>query len=137
MTNNKNRLLYRQELVAVLYYFELTETEIDTKWAFEQYNLDKQQLNTLEFIKSKYEFFQKFISQFFSSNRGWKFVKPLIRAILLLGAFELGYLKQQIVINEMVELTKSYTLDTDVEYKFVNAILDKVNLEYEKLNKQS
>ncbi|MXR09104.1 transcription antitermination protein NusB, partial [Mycoplasma hyorhinis] len=71
---------------------------------------------------------------FLGSNWSWNRILPLVRAILLLGSFELLVNDNKVVINEMVQMIKDYTLESDKEYKFVNAVLDKINQFYEQEN---
>ncbi|MGZ9428851.1 transcription antitermination factor NusB [Mycoplasma sp. 1012] len=132
ISNKKTRKQYRIELISVIYSYELQDLVIESNRIFESKDLNKQQIQTLELIEKQYFFHKKIISSFFKENVLWNNVKPLIRAILLMGAFELMYLDKRIVINEFVEITKDFTLEEDTDYKFVNAILDKVSKEYEK-----
>ncbi len=60
-------------------------------------------------------------------DRALKSLSPIEHAVLLIGSFEMLEQKQipyRVIINEAVELTKSYG-GTD-GYKFVNGVLDKL-----------
>jgi N utilization substance protein B len=60
-------------------------------------------------------------------ERPWAEVSPIERGILLMAAFELKHHLQtpyRVVINEAIELTKSYG-GTDA-HRFVNGVLDKL-----------
>ncbi|WGI36277.1 transcription antitermination factor NusB [Mesomycoplasma lagogenitalium] len=132
MNNQKNRKKYRYEIISILYQYELFNEIINSKEVFEKHELSSQQLKTIEFIEKYYIFLKKVICLFLKKD--WNENLPLIRAILLLGSFELLYIDKKIVINEFVEITKDYTMEKDVDYKLVNAILEKVDKEYEKNN---
>lgn len=57
-------------------------------------------------------------------------VDPVERAILLISAYELKYalsIPYRVIINEAVELTKTY--GAEQAHKFVNAVLDKLAVE--------
>lgn len=67
----------------------------------------------------------------------WERISPLVRAILLNGASEMFYIEPKIVINEAIEITKSFFVPEPIyndkekivnehnlkQYRFVNAIL--------------
>lgn len=60
-------------------------------------------------------------------ERAWDEVSPIERGILLMAAYELRHHPQtpyRVVINEAIELTKSYG-GTDA-HRFVNGVLDKL-----------
>ncbi|WP_234934506.1 transcription antitermination protein NusB [Mesomycoplasma hyorhinis] len=122
------------EIISLLYSYELFDNKINTNEIFKNYDLTKEQIKILEAIEKKYEIFQKLIINFLGSNWSWNRILPLVRAILLLGSFELLVNDNKVVINEMVQMIKDYTLESDKEYKFVNAVLDKTNQFYEQEN---
>ncbi|AFX74270.1 transcription antitermination protein NusB [Mesomycoplasma hyorhinis] len=122
------------EIISLLYSYELFDNKINTNEIFKNYDLTKEQIKILEAIEKKYEIFQKLIINFLGSNWSWNRILPLVRAILLLGSFELLVNDNKVVINEMVQMIKDYTLESDKEYKFVNAVLDKINQFYEQEN---
>lgn len=141
MTQTKNkkypfskRRIHRMEIISLLYSYELFDNKINTNEIFKNYDLTKEQIKILEAIEKKYEIFQKLIINFLGSNWSWNRILPLVRAILLLGSFELLVNDNKVVINEMVQMIKDYTLESDKEYKFVNAVLDKINQFYEQEN---
>jgi transcription antitermination protein NusB len=62
-------------------------------------------------------------------DRGIAEIDPVERAILRLGAFELGHhpeIPYRVVLNEAVELAK--TFGAEHGHKYVNAVLDRVAL---------
>ncbi|WP_237023799.1 transcription antitermination protein NusB [Mesomycoplasma hyorhinis] len=122
------------EIISLLYSYELFDNKINTNEIFKNYDLTKEQIKILEATEKKYEIFQKLIINFLGSNWSWNRILPLVRAILLLGSFELLVNDNKVVINEMVQMIKDYTLESDKEYKFVNAVLDKINQFYEQEN---
>lgn len=128
------RRIHRMEIISLLYSYELFDNKINTNEIFKNYDLTKEQIKILEAIEKKYEIFQKLIINFLGSNWSWNRILPLVRAILLLGSFELLVNDNKVVINEMVQMIKDYTLEFDKEYKFVNAVLDKINQFYEQEN---
>ncbi|WFQ94045.1 transcription antitermination factor NusB [Mycoplasma feriruminatoris] len=62
-----------------------------------------------------------------SSNWKWDRIPALIRAILIVGVYEILYTDtpKPVTINEMVNYIKD--VEPDFDYKFVNAVLDKFN----------
>jgi transcription antitermination protein NusB len=62
-------------------------------------------------------------------DRGIAEIDPVERAILRLGAFELGFhpeIPYRVVLNEAIELAK--TFGAEQGHKYVNAVLDRVAL---------
>lgn len=131
------RRIYRLNIISIIYSYELFDKKINLEEVFENYELSKKEIDALNFIKNMYGFFQKTIVNFLKKDWSWKTIHPLIRSILLLGSFELLFLDARIIINELVEITKDYTLESDPDYKFVNAILERISHTYEKLNKKN
>ncbi|MGP1451344.1 MAG: transcription antitermination protein NusB [Metamycoplasmataceae bacterium] len=129
----------RIEIINVLYKYELLEKNILLDKLFEEEKeLSNEAFKKIEAISKNYNFFKEAISLFLNNNWQWNRISPLIRAILILAAFEMMIIDQpKIVINEAIEITKMY-FDKDNEYKMVNAILEniyKYYLKNELLNK--
>ncbi|QNM93904.1 transcription antitermination protein NusB [Mycoplasma sp. Pen4] len=134
MKNNKSRRQARIEIIEVLYKFELLDRQIDVSQIFDEYpHLNKEQLKKLELIAKNYKFLVKTISSLLNKDWSWKRISPLLRAILLNGAFELYSVDPKIVINESIEITKIYFPKPGVDetptndskfYRFVNALLE-------------
>ena len=60
-------------------------------------------------------------------DRAFARLDPVERAILRLGAYELGHrldVPTRVVMNEMIELAKVF--GSDHSYKFVNGVMDKM-----------
>ncbi|MFV8499860.1 transcription antitermination factor NusB [Mycoplasma sp. VS424B] len=129
----KSRREMRKTVIAVLYKYELLEEPIKVEEAFEEFFLDREELLRLELIARNYAFLRKSLNALLNKNWKWERISPLIRAIILNGAFELYNTNPKIVINEAIEITKIYfpkdlpdqpaTLQGK-QYKFVNAILE-------------
>ncbi|MFV8475062.1 transcription antitermination factor NusB [Mycoplasma sp. Z663] len=129
----KSRREMRKTVIAVLYKYELLEEPIKAEEAFEEFFLDREELLRLELIAKNYAFLRKSLNALLNKNWKWERISPLIRAIILNGAFELYNTNPKIVINEAIEITKIYfpkdlpdqpaTLQGK-QYKFVNAILE-------------
>ncbi|MFV8470517.1 transcription antitermination factor NusB [Mycoplasma sp. 1458C] len=129
----KSRREMRKTVIAVLYKYELLEESIKVEEAFEEFFLDREELLRLELIARNYAFLRKSLNALLNKNWKWERISPLIRAIILNGAFELYNTNPKIVINEAIEITKIYfpkdlpdqpaTLQGK-QYKFVNAILE-------------
>ncbi|VEU75174.1 transcription termination factor [Mycoplasmopsis maculosa] len=118
---------FRIEIINAIYYFELIETKLDTKYIFENYsNLNNNQFLQIEKIAKNYAFLKTSISTFLREDWSWNRISPLIRAILINAANELFTIQPRIVINEAVEITKLYYGDDNNFYKMVNAILNNV-----------
>ncbi|QGZ97879.1 transcription antitermination protein NusB [Mycoplasma sp. NEAQ87857] len=148
--NHKTRRQIRIEIIQILYKFELLETPIDLKTIMDEFPyINDEQLLTIKKIAKNYDFLKKTISKFMNRDWSWDRVSPLIRGILLNSANELFFLPPRIVINEALEITKTYfpkanlseeELKKDrefdhIQYRFVNGILENyykllVHLEY-------
>ena len=61
-----------------------------------------------------------------SSKWNWNRIPAVIRAVLLVGAYEIKFTStpKPVTINEMVNYTKS--VDPNFDFGFVNAALDKI-----------
>ncbi|WLP85936.1 transcription antitermination factor NusB [Mycoplasma seminis] len=135
MQHTKSRRDMRKTIIAVLYKYELLEQPINVEEAYEdnEYRLNREELKRLSLIAKNYAFLKKTISALLNKNWKWERISPLIRAIILNGAFELYHTEPKIVLNEAIEITKIYfpkdqagdepTLQGKM-YKFVNAILE-------------
>lgn len=122
----------RMQLIAFIYNCEILKLPISEAEIDELYDFSKDQVQAIKLIAKHYDFFKKTIIAFLKSNWTWNSLFPLVRSILILGAFELLFLEKTIVINEMVEITKEFTLENDAEYKMINAILERIDSTYEK-----
>lgn len=56
----------------------------------------------------------------------WERLPAVVRAMLIVGTYEVKYTNtsKAITINEMVDICKEF--EPDFDYKFVNALLDKI-----------
>ncbi|AGJ90734.1 transcription antitermination factor NusB [Mycoplasma putrefaciens] len=84
-------------------------------------------IDEIETIANLSEQIIQTIKPLLSSKWRWERIPSVIRAVLIVGIYEIEYTEtpKAVVINEMVEYTKNYIPDFD--FKFVNAILDKVD----------
>ncbi|MHA3826145.1 transcription antitermination protein NusB [Mycoplasma sp. VS276A1] len=133
MQHKKPRREMRKAVIAVLYKYELLEQPINVEEAFEEFILDREELLRLSLIAKNYAFLRKSLNALLNKNWKWERISPLIRAIILNGAFELYHTEPKIVINEAIEITKIYFPKDEKDqpatlqgkqYKFVNAILE-------------
>lgn len=117
----------RIEIINILYQNELFEKTINLDQLFlEEKELSNLAFKKIEKIANHYQFFVQTIKLFIHQNWKWQRISPLIRAILILGAYELMEIDQpKIVINEAIELTKMY-FDDEIQFKMVNAILQNI-----------
>ncbi|WP_406614934.1 transcription antitermination protein NusB [Mycoplasmopsis hyopharyngis] len=117
----------RIEIINILYQNELFEKTIDLDKLFvEEKELSNLAFKKIEKIANHYHFFVQTIQLFINQNWAWNRLSPVIRAILILAAYELMEIDQpKIVINEAIELTKMY-FDDEVHFKMVNAILQNI-----------
>ncbi|VEU70222.1 transcription antitermination protein NusB [Mycoplasmopsis glycophila] len=135
--NTKSRRQKRVEIIQVLYKYELLEREINIQDVFDEFPfLDKEQLVAIDKIAKSYNVLKKSLSKFINPSWKWERISPVVRAILLNGAYELFFIQPRIVINEAVEITKNYfwkpiepinkdeRIYDDWQYKFVNGILE-------------
>ncbi|SJZ40731.1 transcription antitermination factor NusB [Mycoplasmopsis verecunda] len=133
MKYHKTRRQSRITIVHVLYKYELLEQPINVEEAFEEYELNREELAKVSAIAKNYSFLKKTLSSLFNKNWQWDRISPLIRAIILNAAFEMYSIEPKIVINEAIEITKLYFPKDEKDeektitgqfYKFVNSLLE-------------
>lgn len=112
----------RVKIITYIYQFELFDEKVNVNEIFNNNDLNNFEVQTLTIIQNKYVLFKNLIIKAFNSAWIWERLQPLIRAILLYGLYELFINEPKVVINEMVNITKIYTIGD--EYKLVNKVLD-------------
>lgn len=92
-----------------------------------QAKLDNETLTIAEQIADNLSKLIKRITPLLGENWTWERIPALIKSILVVGAFEITNTNtpKAVTINELTELAKELGLDND--YKFINAILDKLD----------
>ncbi|WP_051616775.1 transcription antitermination protein NusB [Mycoplasmopsis sturni] len=136
--NKKGRRKSRLEVIQVLYKYELLNENIEISDVFENYEfLDRSQIQKIDTIAKNYKTLKGFLISLLDYDWKWTRISPVIRAILLNGASEMFYIEPKIVINEAIEITKSFFVPEKIynekdqvinehdlkQYRFVNAIL--------------
>lgn len=112
----------RVKIITYIYQFELFDEKVNVNEIFNNNDLNNFEVQTLTIIQNKYVLFKNLIIKALNSAWIWERLQPLIRAILLYGLYELFINEPKVVINEMVNITKIYTIGD--EYKLVNKVLD-------------
>ena len=112
----------RVKIITYIYQFELFDEKVNVNEIFSNNDLNNFEVQTLTIIQNKYVLFKNLIIKALNNAWIWERLQPLIRAILLYGLYELFINEPKVVINEMVNITKIYTIGD--EYKLVNKILD-------------
>lgn len=115
----------RIELMNQLYQYDLYQSEkLPFIPSFEDENVQTIYQEIMSVIKDIDEIIEKHLFDY--SLHRLNFVD---RAIIRLATFELKYtdIEKQIIINEAVELTKTYSnLDDEKQHKFTNRLLDNI-----------
>ena len=115
----------RIELMNQLYQYDLYQSEkLPFIPSFEDENVQTIYQEMMSVIKNIDEIIEKHLFDY--SLHRLNFVD---RAIIRLATFELKYtdIEKQIIINEAVELTKTYSnLDDEKQHKFTNRLLDNI-----------
>lgn len=115
----------RIELMNQLYQYDLYQSEkLPFIPSFEDENVQTIYQEIMSAIKDIDEIIEKHLFDY--SLHRLNFVD---RAIIRLATFELKYtdIEKQIIINEAVELTKTYSnLDDEKQHKFTNRLLDNI-----------
>lgn len=115
----------RIELMNQLYQYDLYLSEkLPFIPSFEDENVQTLYQEIMNVIKEIDEIIEKHLFDY--SLYRLNFVD---RAIIRLATFELKYsdIEKQIIINEAVELTKTYSnLDDEKQHKFTNRLLDNI-----------
>ena len=112
----------RVKIITYIYQFELFDEKVNVNEIFNNNDLNNFEVQTLTVIQNKYVLFKNLIIKALNNAWIWERLQPLIRAILLYGLYELFINEPKVVINEMVNITKIYTIGD--EYKLVNKVLD-------------
>lgn len=112
----------RVKIITYIYQFELFDEKVNVNEIFNNNDLNNFEVQTLTIIQNKYVLFKNLIIKALNNAWIWERLQPLIRAILLYGVYELFINEPKVVINEMVNITKIYTIGD--EYKLVNKVLD-------------
>ena len=112
----------RVKIITYIYQFELFDEKVNVNEIFNNNDLNNFEVQTLTIIQNKYVLFKNLIIKALNNAWIWERLQPLIRAILLYGLYELFINDPKVVINEMVNITKIYTIGD--EYKLVNKVLD-------------
>lgn len=112
----------RVKIITYIYQFELFDEKVNVNEIFSNNDLNNFEVQTLTIIQNKYILFKNLIIKALNNAWIWERLQPLIRAILLYGLYELFINEPKVVINEMVNITKIYTIGD--EYKLVNKVLD-------------
>lgn len=128
----KSRSQLREGMIAYVYGFELMGETFSHIPAFENYDFSNKEIKLLEQLEKNYDKYKMLVSKFLSNNWTMDRIAPLERAILIFGAFELSFTENKnMAINELVSYAKFYILGDN--YKFINAVLDKVGAYYEQI----
>lgn len=117
-----NSFSKRVKIITYIYQFELFDEKMNVNEIFSNNDLNNFEVQTLTVIQNKYVLFKNLIIKALNNAWIWERLQPLIRAILLYGLYELFINEPKVVINEMVNITKIYTIGD--EYKLVNKVLD-------------
>ncbi|MGY6172001.1 transcription antitermination factor NusB [Candidatus Mycoplasma pogonae] len=123
-----------EKIIAIIYMFEVQKEAINLQKILDDFELKKGEIKKIEMVKQNYDFFKKNIENSLSNGWKWARLSPFIRAVLLLGSLELLITSPALTINEMVDITKEYTLpEVEADYKTVNFILDRLSKIYAKV----
>ncbi|AJM71735.1 transcription antitermination factor NusB [Mycoplasma yeatsii] len=130
MTSKISATAKRKILIQAFYKYQLLDANLNY---IKQDILDDAQdikdqevYNEIEKIATNTDDIIESIKPHLSTKWKWERIPSVIRSILIVGVYEIKYTDtpKAVTINEMVEYTKSYVPDFD--FKFVNAILDKI-----------
>ena len=133
--NYTKRRIKRMQNVEIVYKYELLDELLNLEKIFVEENINNDQLKVLTSIQKNYDKFIKTAKLFLDIDWTWIRISPLTRAIILCASVELWTLDKKIVLNEYVEITKDFIPDDT--YKFINNILDKIGIVYEKKKTQN
>ncbi|RMA78494.1 N utilization substance protein B [Metamycoplasma subdolum] len=115
----------RTKFIFWIYQSELLEESLNASKLFDEVFLDQREYFAVKKIEKNYPIYKKLISSVL--NPGWTYerVQPLLRAIMIYGIFEFSFNKKNVVINEMINITKIFV--PGIYYKFLNKILDLIS----------
>lgn len=123
----------RISIINFLYKYELFGKQVSTTEAFENEDFTPSELATIEKIAQKYLVLKNQIIQKMNPRWQWDRLPPYIRAVLIYGNYDFCQTDKNLVINELIIITKIYAPDDS--YKFVNGILETLGKEHEKNQK--
>ncbi|WP_434343630.1 transcription antitermination factor NusB [Mycoplasma sp. 06067-C1-B144P-99-0482-3] len=120
----------RKLLIQAFYKYQLLNASID--YIYQDVLDDVQNFNNkkllfeINLIAEKQVDLINHININISLNWKWDRIPAVIRAILIVGTYEILYtdIPKPVTINEMVNYVKE--IEPDFDYKFVNAVLDKI-----------
>ncbi|ADR24008.1 transcription antitermination factor NusB [Mycoplasma leachii PG50] len=120
----------RKLLIQAFYKYQLLNASID--YIYQDVLDDVQNFNNkkllfeINLIAEKQVDLINHININISLNWKWDRIPAVIRAILIVGTYEILYTDtpKPVTINEMVNYVKE--IEPDFDYKFVNAVLDKI-----------
>lgn len=130
---NQSEILQSERIIKYLYKFELMNEVVTSVDAFESGDYDSQEIKMIEAISKNYDKYKILITKFISSKWSWERLAPLLRAILICGAFKVSIRDRALVIDVIIDITKEYIPDDS--YKFVNSVLDQIGDYYDKIKK--
>ncbi|AXK51175.1 transcription antitermination factor NusB [Spiroplasma alleghenense] len=92
-----------------------------------QLEFDENAIQTTLNLLDKISELETIATDLLSKEWTWSRIPNIFKAIIIVGIFEIKILEvpKAIIINEMVELSRSY--QPDLDSKFINAILDKIS----------
>lgn len=112
----------RYQLIAFFYRSELLNKGPDCSLIDNNKDLGCDALLNLKLICQDYERIKKHIISLLKQGYTWESNFPLVRAILVVGCSLIERTDPPIIINELVEYTKTYVPGNF--YKFINGVLD-------------
>ncbi len=130
-----SRREYRQNAVAIIYMYLMTQKDIDEILADNAFAssvntfihplpLDEELQDACYRVEERHEIYIKVIDS--KIRKGWRFDRlgRLEQAILLLALaeFEQGFQEKAIIVNEAVNLSKMYADENS--YRLINGVLD-------------
>ncbi|MGX9340390.1 transcription antitermination factor NusB [Mycoplasma sp. 128] len=120
-----NELMIKKRMVFItlIYQSQLFNKPLNSEYIFENSAFSDSQMKVIELLEKNIPTIQKIIQFYLLDNWTWDRIPALARAILIYGVFEMRKNDPKIVIDTMINIAKIY----NVNYKFVNAILDKIN----------
>ena len=131
--SNKERIKLRENVIGYIYGTELMGDVLNSDNAFESGEYTQKDISVIEKISSSYSIFKKLILKYTKSDWTWERIKPLNRAILLYGLFEMSFNDMSLVIDVLVRYAKNFSPDDS--YKFINSILEKVGKYYDEIKR--
>ncbi|AWX43004.1 transcription antitermination protein NusB [Metamycoplasma cloacale] len=114
----------RTRIINYIYQCELFNISLNIEELLINNDILEEDLKILKSIEHQYSLLKSILIKTLSSDWSYERVLPYLRAVIIYGIYELMFNTPNVVINELINITKLHCPGN--AYKFVNKVLDLV-----------